>query len=281
MTAPMIDAARAYARDGWPVFPCWPILPALPPRIGNVCGCGKLSCGNNSGKHPLGPLVPNGLLSATTDPRRVEDWWGGWPNANIAIATGHVVVLDIDPRHGGDVSLAEIERKHGALPATRRARTGGGGMHLYFAPPANIIIRNSAGKIAPGIDVRGAGGYAMAPPSRHVSGKCYQWDTDAKAPCAAMPAWLAATAQEPAVKQAAPAESWRRLVRDGVSEGKRNEAVAKLAGLLLRRFVDPHVVLELVSVWNEAKCRPPLPQDEIITTVNSIARRELARRQPR
>jgi hypothetical protein len=94
-----------------------------------------------------------------------------------------------------------------------------------------------------------------------------------------MPAWLAAVAQEPAVKQAAPAESWRNLVRDGIAEGARNEATAKLAGHLLRHFVDPLVVLELITIWNEARCRPPLPQDEIITTVDSISRRELARRQ--
>jgi hypothetical protein len=211
--------------------------------------------------------------------RRIEHWWGGWPNANIAIVTGSVVVLDVDPRHGGDAALAEIERKHGVLPATRRAHTGGGGMHLYFAPPPNVVIRNSAGKIAPGLDIRGAGGYVMAPPSRHVSGQCYRWDAGAKTPCATMPAWLAAAAQEPAVKQAAPAASWRNLVRDGIAEGARNDAAARLAGHLLRRFIDPLVTLELVTVWNEARCQPPLPPSEIKTIINSICRRELARRQ--
>jgi hypothetical protein len=79
----------------------------------------------------------------------------------------------------------------------------------------------------------------------------------------------------------AGADTWRRLVIDGVADGDRNNAATRLAGHLLRRFVDPHVVLELVTVWNEAKCRPALPPGEIITIVNSIARRELARRQAR
>lgn len=75
-----------------------------------------------------------------------------------------------------------------------------------------------------------------------------------------------------------PAE-WRRLVAEGVGEGARNQAIARLGGLLLRRFVDPVVALDLCRAWNEARCRPPLPDEEVVKTVTSIAKRELARRE--
>jgi hypothetical protein len=270
-----MDAALGYARRGLAVFPCWPVLPMLAPRTGFMCGCGKLTC-ESPGKHPLGPLVRNGLSAASKDIDQVREWWTARPDANVAIATGDVIVLDVDPRHRGDRSLGELEHKHGALPPTRRVRTGGG-VHIYFKPPPNITIKNSTGKLGPGLDIRGAGGYVLAPPSRHVSGNYYEWDRGSTG-CAEMPAWIVAALEEPAGKQAMPAETWRNLVRNGVTEGQRNEALAKLAGHLLRHFIDPHVALELLMAWNAARCRPPLSTAEITTTVNSIARRELARR---
>jgi bifunctional DNA primase/polymerase-like protein/primase-like protein len=278
MTQPaLLDAALDYARRGLRVFPCWPILPILPPQTGFLCGCGKLTC-EHQGKHPLGALAPKGLSNASADETKVRHWWTTRPDANVAIATGPVVVLDVDPRHHGDASLAELERKHGAMPATARVRTGGAGLHVYLQPPPGITIKNSIGKLAPGLDVRGAGGYVLAPPSRHVSGNRYQWISGGRG-CATMPAWLVTALQESTCKQAASPDSWRTLVRDGVCEGERNNALARLAGHLLRHYVDPHVTLELLIAWNASRCRPPLPPGEITTIVNSIAQRELARRQ--
>jgi hypothetical protein len=73
-------------------------------------------------------------------------------------------------------------------------------------------------------------------------------------------------------------EDWRRLVTEGVAEGARNTSIASLAGHLLRRYVDPYVVLELLLAWNRVKCRPPLPDEEVAATVNSVARLEAKRR---
>jgi len=209
----------------------------------------------------------------------VEHWWRSRPDANIGLATGRLVVLDIDPRHGGDYTLAELEQRHGKLPPTWRAGTGGGGAHLYFAAPATPVIRNRAGQIGPGIDVRGAGGYVITPPSRHQTGRQYLWQQDPDhAPLSALPAWLAALIEQRSAKRTA-STTWRSLVCDSVTEGQRNNTVAKLAGHLLRRYVDPHVVLELVHAWNQARCTPPLDSNEVTRTVDSIARRELKRRE--
>jgi hypothetical protein len=102
------DTALLYADRGMPVFPL-------------------------NGKKPL---TENGFLDASKDATKVRTWWSKWPTANIGIPTGRAsrhFVLDVDPRHKGDKSLAEMEKKHGSLPTTLEALTGGGGRHLYFA----------------------------------------------------------------------------------------------------------------------------------------------------
>jgi hypothetical protein len=134
------------------------------------------------------PLTHNGFWDASVDLRRVEAWWGRWSGANLGIPTGErsgLLVLDIDPAAGGLESLAVLERKHGLLPKSAKARTGGGGTHVFFVYPAREVVRNSAGRLGPGLDVRGEGGYVVVPPSRTRG--AYEWLD--RAPLA-QPAWL-------------------------------------------------------------------------------------------
>jgi hypothetical protein len=134
------------------------------------------------------PLTYSGFWDASADPRRIEAWWRRWPDANLGVPTGErsgLLVLDIDPGADGTESLAALERVHGPLPGTARARTGGGGVHVYFRYPAGEEVRNSAGRLGPGLDVRGEGGYVVVPPSRTRS--AYEW-LDRAPP--ADPAWL-------------------------------------------------------------------------------------------
>ena len=151
------DAALAYARRGVPVFPCEP-------------GAKR-------------PLTLNGHWDATKDPHAIGQWWKRWPSANVAIPTGEksgVVVLDVDVDDGGPESLARLERVGIPVPKTARTRTGGGGIHLFFRYPREREIRNSAGLLGPGLDVRGEGGYVVVPPSRTRG--LYRWvDTSALA----------------------------------------------------------------------------------------------------
>lgn len=162
-----LDAALAYARRGWPVFPCH--SPA--PRPGG-CSCGRADCASPA-KHPR---VAGGLKAATTDDATVRTWWARWPSANVAVRTGResgLFVVDVDPDHGGEESLERLVALHGPLPPGRAVRTGSGGLHLHFAHPGGVV-RNSAGtKLGAGLDVRGDGGYVVAPPSRHSSGGLY------------------------------------------------------------------------------------------------------------
>ncbi len=154
-----VEAALAYARRGWPVFPIWPIR-------NRRCACGT-GCGRDAGKHPIGRLAPHGVHDATTESMIITRWWADTPDANIGIATGAVsgiIVLDVDGEDG-EASLAALEREHGSLPETPTALTGKG-RHLYFAHPG-VPVPNRT-RVAPGLDVRGDGGYVVAPPSTHA-----------------------------------------------------------------------------------------------------------------
>jgi hypothetical protein len=206
----------------------------------------------------------------------VQAWFSGWPEAGIGIVTGALsglVVLDIDVRHGGEASLERLERHHGRLPATVECRSGGGGRHLYFAHPG-ALLRNKVG-LAPGVDLRGDGGYVVAPPSLHASGVRYAWVRDrrpAMADLAPLPDWVLRQAIEQPGRLGHPIAHWRRLVREGVREGERNNTIASLAGHLLRHRVDAPVVMEVLLCWNRVRCQPPLVDEEVVSVVESIKR---------
>jgi Bifunctional DNA primase/polymerase, N-terminal/Primase C terminal 1 (PriCT-1) len=246
----MLSTALRLASKGLAVFPCLP-------------GAKQ-------------PATPHGLNDASFDTDVIRQWWERDPNYNIAIATGaisDVFVVDIDGLDA-EAELRRLEAKHGALPSTVEVITARG-RHVYFKVPAEPI-RNSAGRIAPGIDVRGDGGYVLAPPSLHPTGRRYCWSVDTACAFADAPDWLLALASTPAAG-AAPPTNWRGLVHDGVAEGARDCTLARLAGHLLTgaRHNEPTVVLELLLAWNEARCRPPLPPQDVVRIVNSVAGREL------
>ena len=143
----------------------------------------------------------HGFHDATTDCDVARARWAKTPSANIGVATGArsgFWVLDIDPEHGGDQALADLEAKHGTLPATIAASTPSGGRHMYWRWNAEgLEIRNSAGRIGPGLDVRGEGGSIVAPPSVLSNGRGYRWVSNGTRAFTAAPLWLIAAALPP------------------------------------------------------------------------------------
>jgi len=159
---PLLEAALAFAAQGLAVFPCEP-----------------------RGKEPV---TRRGFYDATTNPATIRRFWRV-TDRNIGIPTGAVSglwVLDIDP--GGEEHIRRLEADHGALPPTRAAITGRGGRHLWFRYVGPI--QSSTGRVAPNVDVRGDGGYAVVPSSVHENGRAYQWATDPKLELAIAPDWL-------------------------------------------------------------------------------------------
>lgn len=177
-----LGAALDYVRRGWFVAPLHTIAKG-------ACTCGRSDC-IAPGKHPR---LGRGY-QPSRDPKQVAAWWDQYPASNIGIFTGpsSLVVLDVDPRNGGDESFAELERRFGELPTTPWVLTGGGGWHLYFWRPAHVEdVRSCA--IAPGVEVKSRSGYVVAPTSYHLSGKTYVWDSGRSledTPLADAPAWL-------------------------------------------------------------------------------------------
>lgn len=245
---PCEAAALDYLARGWSVVPLRP-----------------------ADKRPLVAWEP--LQHERPAPAAVHDWFLHRPDANVGIVTGalsSLIVLDVDPQHGGAESLAALERAHAPLPPTVEALTGGGGRHLYFRHPGGLV-RNRAG-LRPGVDLRGDGGYVVAPPSLHPSGRRYAWRPGA-APAdlapAPLPLWLLGRGGGRLGRSLA---DWRQLVREGVPEGQRNDTLASLTGHLLWHGVDPDVALELLLAWNRQRCRPPLDDAEVAQVVRNIVR---------
>jgi hypothetical protein len=190
-THTLLDAALAYAAKGWRVFPCYE-----PTEHG--CAC-RRDCGRDRGKHPR---TKNGLKDATTDEAQIREWWKRWPTANVAIRTGAesgLVVLDRDDYKGGADSLEELERTYSPLPETVLGLSGGGGQHYCFAHPGSHV-KTAVDILGPGLDTRADGGYIIAPPSLHKSGKQYVWEVlhePDETPLAPLPDWVRVLCQEP------------------------------------------------------------------------------------
>lgn len=181
----MRSEALRYIERGWRIFPVHGLVEGR-------CSCERPDC-SSPGKHPL---TRHGLYNATTDAGTVERWFETWAFANTAIATGResdLVVVDIDlPK--AEPSLERLQELDRALPETLTILTGGGGRHLYFSHP-HRPIPNTSGRLPgiteslPGLDVRSDGGYVVAPPSLHVSGRRYEWSTR-EASINALPDWF-------------------------------------------------------------------------------------------
>src|SRR5579859_4516450 len=159
-----LQAALAHARHGRAVLPVyW--------TAGGRCACGRPDC-HSPAKHPIPELVPRGVKQATTSRVVIRAWWAHAPLANPALATGEasgVVVIDVDGDHGGFDALRQLDQVHGPLPPTQRVRTGSG-EHLYFAYPGTHL-KNTAGKLGAGLDVRCCGGYAVTVGAVHRTGQ--------------------------------------------------------------------------------------------------------------
>ncbi len=264
----MIEAALRYAGLGYPIFPCVP--------------GGKV------------PLTPRGFKDATIDATKIRTWWEKYPDANVGIPTAGLLVVDVDgadnPWPADAVKALDLVR--GPVSGTPR-----GGRHHIFRQPLGKAWRNSAGKIAPKVDIRADGGYVIVPPST-VDGKVYQWleGMELAVPPNQLPepsGWLVdlldssgnlftgdmagsdgaapiPVPTEPDMPQGADPPSDGNLI----PEGQRNGTLARLAGTMRRVGMCREEILGALEQVNRIRCRPPLPVREVEQVAASICRYE-------
>jgi len=256
----LLTAALAYARRGWPVLP-------LHTPNGQSSSCRKPYC-PHVGKHPR---TLQGVKDATTDAVTIQTWWTKWPDANIGVATGSVsgvVVVDVDPRHGGLETLQHLEEQHGALPTGPVVHSGGDGYHYYFLAP-DFRVRSKSG-LADGIDVRGDGTYIVAPPSRHASGKIYQFADGLRPDLVSLPRlpdWLRNLIAAPSQENGHSKEKHAHI-----REGSRNSHLTSLAGIMRQRGMGEDAMFAALKIENQKRCAPPLPDTEVAGIAASVAR---------
>lgn len=238
----MIECAIDYIKKGWAVFPC---------------------------RNKI-PLTSHGYKDASKDAGIVKRLFSQHQNVNIAIATGKVsgiFVLDIDVKNGalGDDSLRDLEKEHGELPHTVEALTWSGGRHIFFKYPDKGIGCKAG--IRPGIDIRGDGGYIIAPPSV-IEGREYTWEVSHhpdETIIAEAPDWLIELLEDTQPNVDLSDKKAK------ITENRNNTLM--LMGVKLRKMglEHPQIELTLHSI-NESRCLPPLPKKEVSNIAKSVSR---------
>lgn len=243
----MYDAAIEYAKKGFAVFPL-----KYRDKV---------------------PLTRNGCKDATTDAAQIKAWWQKYPNANIGLATGSVsqnvfvIDLDIDEDRGidGYHSLEDWQREHGDFPETWTAITGRGGYHLYYR--GNGRVKNRAG-IIDGVDIRGNGGYVVAPPSIHKNGNRYEWEYSPDE----FEIAKADNNVEYFLNHDDQKQSAAFTMPNIVAAGQRNQMLFRFACMMQAKGASDQSVFAATMAENESSCSPPLTEQEVRIIVSSATK---------
>ena len=225
------------------------------------------------------PFTPHGCKDAKKDKRAIKNWWSRYPDANIGIATGSisggiiVIDIDIDEDKGiyGDDSLRTWENENGELPETWRAITGRGGYHIYYR--SDEKIKNTT-NLYPGIDIRGEGGYVIAPPSIHLNGNYYRWeidpeDTDIHFADQQVMKFINGVGKQSEIVEQKP----KFKLPDRIKEGSRNDTLYRYGcSLQSKGYTDEEILNKLEDA--NTRCDVPLQEDEITTIYNSVVELE-------
>jgi P4 family phage/plasmid primase-like protien len=215
------------------------------------------------------PLTKDGFKSASNEIETIQKLFHPHPDCNLAIATGEVsgiFVLDIDIKNGagGKESLVALQKEFGELPTTVTAKTWSNGLHFYFNYPHDIAVGCKAG-LKEGIDIRGDGGYVVAPPST-IKGFSYEWvNHPDETAIANAPEWLI----QLILKQRATVEL---PDKDKPITKNRNETLMYMGVNLRRMGFKAAKINKLLQEINKLRCNPPLKENEVVKIANSVAK---------
>lgn len=243
MNNPLLQAALEYAANDYAVFPIH--------------------------KSTKEPATKHGFLDASTDEETIFKWWSDNPGYNVGIATGvNLTVLDIDPPKWGDQSLNLLQEYLKGIPQTSYALTGGGGKHLLFKTATPI--KNDVG-LLPGIDLRGKGGYIVAPPSLHATGMLYQFPPGFS-PLEMEPTMIPAKLLE-TIEQLRPFKIGKSIDFETViREGVRNDSLFRLSARFRNRKMPDEILRMVITLVNTNLCKPPLGKAEVERIIDSSRR---------
>jgi hypothetical protein len=262
--APLLEWAQWYAAHGWPVIPMHTPGP-------HGCSCREGTNCQHPGKHPR---TPKGRNDASTNSQTIAEWWQRWPEANIAIRTDGLFVLDVDVRHNGQNHLRTLEKQYGKLPEGPRVISGSNGDHYYFTLPSDGIgVHSSNGVIAPGVDIKSFQENINAPPSLHASGRRYEWDDlfsldafDLTPP----PDWLVDLA-----RQARPTRHQSYQAGVTVKETSRYYYLISVAGRSRYNGFSETQIFEALCIANQ-NCEPPENEATLRKYAQWAARKDMA-----
>lgn len=205
------------------------------------------------------PLTPHGFKDATASVQAIVDWWDRYPDALPAFPTGRassLLVIDVDPA-GQDWYSSNFARLEcGYVQKTRR------GYHLFYRAP-DADIRNSAGKLAPGVDVRGEGGYVIAWGAQGLPA------TGSVLDVGPVPDWLLESLRKP---HGTGSEAAIRAESKHYPEGMRNDRLFRLGCRLGRAGLDANEIYQALDRRNTTHCQPPLDPKEVVRIAESAAR---------
>jgi hypothetical protein len=261
----MLEEALHYESMGLSVIPVHSI------RDGR-CSCGSARC-KSPGKHPR--IAWRSAQSRKMTEEGIRAYWDENPDCNVGIVTGPIsgiMIVDIDGEIGLR-SLEEVGMGIDDLPATPSVKTGGGGIHLYFRYPESGHVKTVAG-ILPKVDIRAAGGFVVAPPSRHISGGEYAWVEGRSLedlPLADVDLSLLLSPEAP--KKERSSHAWFESLISGVKKGGRNQSATRLAGRYLSRGLTIEETTLILQAWNERNT-PPMNKKEIDSIVESVSKSE-------
>ena len=256
-----IKSASDYTDLGWSVLPIHSI-------DGDVCTCRQCGACRTPGKHPR---TWNGVKDATMQVAAISKWRRDWPAANIGIATGKIsgiLVVDVDVKNNGFESLARLSKDYGSsITDTLTSDTGGGGLHLVYKSPEQVVKTN-AGQLAPGIDIRSCGGYIVAPPSIHMSGKTYAWRNGLYEPARIPDTLLGAILDSQSKKSTGIGSA----LPSSIKEGERNNTFFRYAASLRGQGLGREAIEKQLLEENQLRCKPPLPKEEIHRIASSVGK---------
>jgi|GEM_PF-1290089 putative DNA primase/helicase len=216
------------------------------------------------------PITEHGFLDASNDADQINEWFNQYPDAGIAVATGKksgIVVLDFDVHKHTEAQeyLEELLKDKNFTVSPVQARSGGGGLHLFYRLPDNKDISCSVGwNNHLGFDIRGSGGYLLLPPSPHESGNVYEWLVNpGQAEMPDLPEMFYIKEKK---------RTGRKIVISAdVKEGSRHLEMARRAGMLRAAGLEPDQIYQNLLVINQRFCKPPLENDELTLISRSMS----------